>query len=85
MKKDVITDTSDFFSIGMGDIVNIGGRNYEVLGHARELRFGIEDPKFWVKRVIDTENGEKKNHKTFIFRNIRDQFGWCEDPVFQES
>jgi len=60
MKKKVIKDTSDFFSIGFGDIIHIGGSNYEVLGHAREFRFGIEDPKFWVKRAVDVETGERK-------------------------
>lgn len=60
MKERVITDTSDIFSIDYGDILLVNGRRYKVTGHEREQRFGIEDPKFWVKRVVDSETGEKK-------------------------
>lgn len=56
----VYTDTSDFFSIDQGDIIEIGRKRYKVTGHAREGRFGMDDPKFWVKRVIDLETGDKK-------------------------
>lgn len=53
-------DTSDFFAIDRGDVIEVGGRRYEVIGHAKERRFGIEDPKFWVKRVVDMETAERK-------------------------
>jgi len=54
------TDTSDFFSIDCGDKIIIGDKSYTVTGHEKERRFGIEDPKMWVKRAIDDETDEKK-------------------------
>jgi hypothetical protein len=48
MKKQ-FTDTTDFFSIDSGDEILVGGKRFVVLGHERERRFGLEDPKFWVK------------------------------------
>ena len=71
MEGKLITDTSNFFSIDRGDIVQINGRRYKVTGHERERRFGVEDPKFWVKRVIDTETGEKKIVKLSFFETFK--------------
>ena len=70
MKGSVYTDTSDFFSIDQGDIIKIGREEYRVIGHAREGRFGMEDPKFWVKRVIDQQTGEKKIVKLSFFESF---------------
>lgn len=56
----VFTDTSDFFDIGPGDRIFVGGRYYLVTGEEREYRFGIEDPKFWVKKAVDCQNEERK-------------------------
>jgi hypothetical protein len=60
MGNRIVTDTTDFFHIDSGDEIHIAGKRYKVTGHARELRFGIEDPKFWVKRVWDMDTDEKK-------------------------
>ncbi|OQX06212.1 MAG: protein kinase [Desulfobacteraceae bacterium IS3] len=60
MGNRIVTDTTDFFSIDSGDEIHIAGKRYKVTGHARELRFGVEDPKFWVKRVWDMDTEEKK-------------------------
>jgi hypothetical protein len=54
----VITDTTEFMSITYGDVIKVGGRHYLVMGDERERRFGMEDPKFWVKRCIELESGE---------------------------
>ena len=54
------TDTSDFYSIDCGDKILVGDRSLTVTGHERERRFGIEDPKMWVKRAIDDATGKKK-------------------------
>jgi len=74
MKGSVYTDTSDFFSIDQGDIVKIGREKYRVIGHEREGRFGMEDPKFWVKRVIKEETGEKKIMKLSFFTTFLTSF-----------
>lgn len=56
----VYTDTTEFFNIGPGDVILVGGRRYLVKGEEREYRFGIEDPKFWVKKAVDEQSGERK-------------------------
>jgi hypothetical protein len=56
----IITDTTDIFSVEYGDVLQVGGKCYRVTGHEREARFGMDEPKFWVKRVADLETGEKK-------------------------
>ncbi|MBF0451469.1 MAG: protein kinase [Candidatus Magnetomorum sp.] len=60
MTARVFTDTSDFYSIDCGDKIVLGDRILTVTGHERERRFGIEDPKMWVKRAVDDATGEKK-------------------------
>lgn len=53
----VVTDTTQFMAIGYGDVISVGQRHYLVMGDERERRFGMEDPKFWVKRCIELESG----------------------------
>lgn len=69
-KKEPITDTTDFFSIECGDEILIGGKRYTVTGHERERRFGIDDPKFWVKISVDEDTGEKKLIKLSYFESF---------------
>ncbi|MHC1701045.1 MAG: serine/threonine protein kinase [Humidesulfovibrio sp.] len=54
----VFTDTTEFMNIGYGDVIALGGKHYLVLGDESERRFGMEDPKFWVKRCIEMECGK---------------------------
>ncbi|OGR35744.1 MAG: serine/threonine protein kinase [Desulfovibrionales bacterium GWA2_65_9] len=54
----VFTNTSEFMNIGYGDVIDLGGKHYLVLGDESERRFGMEDPKFWVKRCIEMECGQ---------------------------
>ncbi|MFZ1986029.1 MAG: serine/threonine-protein kinase, partial [Desulfatitalea sp.] len=56
----IFTDTSDYYEIGPGDEIQVGGRSFLVTGEEREYRFGIEDPKFWVKKVIERDTQERK-------------------------
>ena len=56
----IFTDTSDYYAIGPGDEIRVGGRRFLVTGEEREYRFGIEDPKFWVKKAIDRDTRERK-------------------------
>ena len=53
-------DTTDFFQIDTGDEIQIGNRRFCVTRNERERRFGIDDPKYWVKRVVDQQSGEIK-------------------------
>jgi hypothetical protein len=54
----VFADTTEFMNITYGDVIAVGGAHYLVLGDERERRFGMEDPKFWVKRCIELESGQ---------------------------
>jgi hypothetical protein len=54
----VVTDTTQFMDIDYGDVVAVGGRHYLVSRHESERKFGLEDPKYWVKRCRDLETGE---------------------------
>ncbi|WP_373501707.1 protein kinase [Desulfococcus sp.] len=66
----VFTDTSDFFAIDHGDEIIVGSERYTVFGHERERRFGIEDPKFWVKKAKNSLTGEKKLIKLSYFETF---------------
>jgi len=54
----VFTDTTEFMNISYGDVIQVGGRHFLVHGDERERRFGMEDPKFWVKRCTELETGQ---------------------------
>lgn len=73
MEARLFTDTSNFISISNGDIILIGNKRYLVTGHERERRFGIDDPKLWVKRAIDSDTGEKKIIKLSFFESFDTQ------------
>jgi hypothetical protein len=53
------TDTSDFFDIQYGDVIQLKGNFYLIRNSAREGRFGLEEEvKHWVKRAIDLSRDE---------------------------
>ncbi|WP_029896364.1 serine/threonine protein kinase [Desulfohalovibrio reitneri] len=66
----IVEDTSEFMSVDHGDVIRLGGRHYLVLRDECEQRFGIDDPKYWVKRCREMESGERRIlklvfHETF--------------------
>ena len=75
MEGRLFTDTTEFFSIDCGDVIQIGEKRYKVTGHERERRFGMEDPKFWVKKAIDSGTGEKKILKLSFLESFETSFG----------
>jgi mRNA-degrading endonuclease HigB of HigAB toxin-antitoxin module len=57
----VITDTSDFFRVEYDDVLVLGDTLYWVKRYEKEGRFGLDDePKFWVRRAVDLEDGSTK-------------------------
>ncbi|UJX40755.1 serine/threonine protein kinase [Desulfovibrio sp. JY] len=54
---EIYTDTTEFMSISAGDVIKLGERHFLVLRDEAERRFGLEDPKFWVKRCRNLETG----------------------------
>ena len=77
------SDTTDFFAIDYDDEILIGGKRYVVKGFARETRFGIEDPKFWVKRVVDSRTGERKIIKLTFFESFETSVGGVKIRCFR--
>lgn len=75
MKERLVTDTSNFFSIDYGDIIQVEKKQYKVTGHERERRFGMDDPKLWVKKVLDLETGENKLIKLTYFETFETILG----------
>ena len=70
MGERLVTDTTNFFSIDYGDVILVDQKRYRVTGHERERRFGMDDPKFWVKKAVDLETGEKKIIKLSYFESF---------------
>jgi hypothetical protein len=68
---EIITDTSNFFQVRNNDVLMLGGTPFWIRSYEREGRFGLEDePKYWVRRAIDLEDGSTKIlklvfHETF--------------------
>lgn len=54
----IVTDTTEFMSIDYGDVMRLDGKHYLVNKNLSERRFGLEDPKYWVKRCKALETGE---------------------------
>ncbi len=55
----IFTDTTEFMRITHGDIIFLEGLHYLVIRDEAERSFGIEDPKYWVKRCLVLETGER--------------------------
>ena len=57
----VLSDTSDFFQVDYDDVLLLEGRTLFIRHSEHEGRFGIDDqPKFWVRRAVDLEDGSLK-------------------------
>lgn len=68
--RNVVTDTTQIMSIDYGDVIKLDCGHYMVYKNEAERRFGLEDPKYWVKRCIELETGVRKIlklefHETF--------------------
>jgi len=78
-----VTDTTDFYAIETGDEIEVGGRLYRVTGNEKERRFGMEDPKFWVKRAEDVESGDRKIIKLSYFESFGTTLGGVKIQCFR--
>jgi len=74
----VVEDTTEFMSINYGDVIAIGGQHYMVLRDEVERRFGVEDPKYWVKRCRVLETGERKILKLVFYETFSLKIGSFE-------
>ncbi len=70
-------DTSNVMAVSAGDVLRIQGNDYFVLGEATEGRFGIsEQPKFWVKYVVDLSDGSQKLLKLVFLEQFKTRLGF---------
>ena len=83
IRKEPITDTTDFLTIERGDEILIGGKRYIITGHERERRFGMDDPKFWVKIAIDADTGERKLIKLSYFEGFETSLAGIKIKCFR--
>ncbi len=72
----ILTDTSDFYRVDYNDVVILGNRPYLIRNYEREGRFTIEEqPKFWVKRAIDLNDGRIKIIKMVFPERFKARIG----------
>jgi hypothetical protein len=71
----LVRDTTDFTSIGYGDVIALGDNHYMVFRDEAERRFGLEDFKFWVKRCKCLETGEPAILKLVFHEEFTQQIG----------
>nr|WP_321399994.1 protein kinase [uncultured Desulfobacter sp.] len=83
MAESYIQDTGNFYNIDSGDILRIDGQTYKVIGHAKEQRFGIEDPKFWVKKVINQTTKDIQYLKFAFFETFEINLGGVKINCFR--
>jgi hypothetical protein len=75
-KVTVSENTSDYMGISAGTVLRLEGNDYFVMGEAKEGRFGIgEQPKFWVKYVIDLSDGSRKVLKLVFHEQFTTNLG----------
>lgn len=74
----IFQDTTEFMNIDYGDIIYLNGLHYMVFREEVERRFGIEDPKFWVKRCKVLETGERKIVKLVFYEKFLMKIGEVE-------
>jgi hypothetical protein len=79
----VFTDTTQFMDINHGDVIELGGVHYLVLKDESERRFGMEDPKYWVKRCRELETGERKILKLVFFERFPLKVGEFEVQCYR--
>jgi hypothetical protein len=79
----VYTDTSDFMRITGGDVIALAGEHYLVLRDEMERSFGVEDPKYWVKRCRHLESGERRILKLVFYEKFSLQMGDMAIPCFR--
>ncbi|CCO24782.1 hypothetical protein [Maridesulfovibrio hydrothermalis] len=66
----VYTDTTEFMNVDYSDIVKLGDEHFLVLKNEQERRFGLSDPKYWVKRCKQLENGQPKILKLVFYEKF---------------
>lgn len=69
--------------IGYGDVIDLGEDQYLVLKDELERSYGLEDPKYWVKRCIHLQSGERKILKLVFHESFPVTIGSYEITCFR--
>ncbi|MCB2193469.1 MAG: hypothetical protein KQI62_17980 [Deltaproteobacteria bacterium] len=70
-KVRLVTDTTEFMQLEPGDVLELEGRRFVLKGSEYEGRFGLdEQPKYWVKRALDWEDGSSKIIKLVFYEEF---------------
>lgn len=84
MASKIFVDTSECSKISYKDIIQLGEKKYSIIGDAKEMRFGVEDPKFWVKRAFDMDSREKKIIKLVFYESFITTFAGIKINCFRD-
>ena len=79
----IVKDTTEFMSIDYGDVIKLGTRHFLVTKNITERRFGLEDPKYWVKRCKELETGQPKILKLEFYEKFDVQLGTIRSTCFR--
>jgi DNA-binding transcriptional LysR family regulator len=72
----ILMDRTAYMSIDRDNVVALDDRLFLILANEREGRFGLHDqPKFWVKRALDLETGQKVILKLVFHEDFLVQIG----------
>lgn len=72
----IVTDTTDFMALENGDVLILNEAPYLILRNEKERGFGMDDePKFWVKRVIELRTNLKKIVKLVFYEEFEQKLG----------
>ena len=83
-KFKIVTDTTDFFQVEYNDVLILADRLYWIRSYEREGRFGLDDePKFWVRRAIDLEDGSTKILKMVFHEEFETKIGGVVTRCFR--
>jgi hypothetical protein len=81
---ELVTDTSNYMNVYRGQVLLLNGREFYILGDVAEPRFGMQDqPKYWVKRVVDLETGHVRLIKLVFHEEFTAHIGPIRIPCFR--
>ncbi len=66
----IYTDTTEFMNVDYSDVIKVGNEHFLVLKNEQERRFGLSDPKYWVKRCKQLETGQPKILKLAFYEKF---------------
>ena len=79
----VFIDTTQFMNIDYSDVIKLGNEHFLVLKNEQERRFGLSDPKYWVKRGKHLESGQPQILKLAFYEKFPMHIGPFEIQCYR--